>query len=321
MMYRTLPLFVASATATLAQDRLLNLNSFPDETTTVDQCGGAVLQNEDGTELKCRFASRSDFEDFQDWTRSDYWRPPKWQRDWRSDQIETPSAGWKACKKVCVPPHEAWTSGLTSCSLTVDWLELKEAAKHDLKVDLKVDRNGLAGDKDENTISVKEIWNQMQAQFGLVGSNQEIGKDIENQVSALTDEQLEEKARQHMMTAMKNNDKISEWVKKNGVALVSYVLDQPDTWLEDKLGLAASEDKWVISEENKKKIGEAIERAKKSIKDKMGVIAAGFMIYMLNDIKTTIETDKLTNKYIIEKIHLMQESDKKIEGSVVSKMC
>jgi len=317
-MYLTMP-FLAVATATLAQDRLLTDNVAA--MTPVELCSGSVLQNQAKTEMKCKFASQQGFDAFQNWTRSKYWSAPSWARDFQNDQIKTPSAGWEDCQDVCVAPHEAWTSGLTSCSLTVEWEELKKAAKDDLGVDLKVDLNGLAGDKDENKEAAMAIVEQMKAQFGLSGSFQEIGKHIESQASGKTDEQLGVKARGHMETAMNNNKKMAEWVKTNAVAFVSYVLDQDDKWLTDKLGLGASEEEWVIPEEIKNKIGEGIERAKKTINKTMGPVKGRLIKGKLNGIKNVIENDELTNNFIIDLIHDIQNFDESIEGMVVGYMC
>merc|ERR1712188_273262 len=144
--------------------------------------------------------------------------PNRFIRDMVSDQIKTPNTGWVNCQDVCVAPHAAWTSRKTSCSLTVDWQELKQAAKDDLGVDLKGDLNGLAGNKDENMEAAMAIVEQMKAQFGLSGSNEEIGRNIESQAWEMTDDELGAKARGHMETAMSNNKKMTEWVKTNAVA-------------------------------------------------------------------------------------------------------
>lgn len=322
MMYLTMP-FLAVATATLAQDRLLTSNVVPKPMTPVELCGGAVLQTQDQTHLKCKFASKPGFENFeQDWVQSDYWVPNKWFRDLQSDEIDTPSAGWKECQDVCVAPHEAWTSSKTTCSLTVNWQELKTAAKNDLKVDLEVDQKlGLVGDKDKNKKAAMAVWELMKAQFGLTGSNEEIGKKIESQAWGMTDEKLGEKAREHMLTAMKNNKEMAEWVKKNGVAFVSYVLDQDDKWLSDTLGLDASNKKRKIPQNIKNKIVDGIERAKKTIDNTMGPGRGFFVKKKLNEIKEVIEDGKLTNKFIIDLIHDIQDYDESIEGLVVGYMC
>lgn len=124
-----MPLLAAAATATLAQDRLLNTGSSPNAA-TVAVCDGRILRNPANDMLRCAYRSKdATYAAFNDWTPAVFKKNPFLI----PDKVIMSTGDKVNCKAVCEKDRSA-------CDLDADWEGLKIVVKEEFNVTL--DYNG-----------------------------------------------------------------------------------------------------------------------------------------------------------------------------------
>lgn len=199
MMYLRMPLVVAVANATQAQDRLLKgTPAAPPQTEEVCKALNLVaaskkptmLRDTSSGQLKCLYMAKKGHEEFDTWTQGDV------VENWFYDDVIKSNGDQLECQEVC--------EERTACQLDVDWKGLQEAAKMDTGFDLDYTK-----DSNYNFAAAETIFNE-----------------------------LMNKASTDLSYLTGNKSAIVRWLYLNAAAVMLFIGNQQDDWFANELGIA-----------------------------------------------------------------------------------